>query len=178
MNNSLFEVEYNLACSTISDINELLPDLYNLAKECNHITEMGVRNGQSTRAFLNTDAILRSYDLELSPIVEILFDYASTQGKDVRYTQANVLDIEIEETDLLFIDTYHVYAQLILELQRHAPKVRKYIAFHDTFTFGTIGEHDKLGLLPAIIEYMIDYPEWKFKLQRVNCNGLIVIEKI
>lgn len=176
--NELFELEYKLACLSDTDINEHLPELYELAKECTHVTEMGVRTGQSTRAFLNTDVILRSYDLELNSGVQLLFDYAQQQGKNVQYTQANVLDIEIEETDLLFIDTYHVYAQLILELQNHAPKVRKYIAFHDTFTYGTVGEHQKLGLMPAIVEYMINHREWHFKLQKVNCNGLIVIEKI
>jgi hypothetical protein len=49
------------------------------------------------------------------------------------YLGNNVLEVEIEETELLFIDTYHYYAQLKKELKLHAGKISRYIAFHDTF---------------------------------------------
>jgi hypothetical protein len=35
--------------------------------------------------------------------------------------------VEIEETDLLFIDTCDIYGQLQQELRLHAAKVRKYL---------------------------------------------------
>ncbi len=178
---NFFNDEYVRVCNTHSDINENLPILFELSKECNHVTEMGVRSGVSTRAFLNSDVILRSYDIVLDDNVISLFERAKKIGKDVTYTQADVLNIEIEQTDLLFIDTLHGYTQLKQELNIHAKKSKKYIVFHDTQTFGTVAEplaNEHLGLLPAIIEFMIENPEWKFKIHKTNNNGLTVLEKV
>jgi len=176
---NIFESQYQWACNTHCDINEHLPVLYELASQCKHITEFGVRRGMSTRAFLNTDAVLRSYDLVIDPELDKLFELAIQSGKDVQYTKANVLEIDIDETDLLFIDTWHIYEQLKQELDRHAKSARKYIAFHDTYTFGLSGEDssDRQGLLSAIVEFLIKYPEWKFKIYRTNNNGLTVLER-
>jgi hypothetical protein len=139
---------------------------------------MGVRTGVSTRAFLVANKILRSYDLELNQSVVDLFNMAKKFGKDVEYTQADTRTLEIEETDLLFIDTMHTYDQLKIELNIHANKVKKYIVFHDTYTFGLVGECGSGGLLTALIEFMKQKPEWKFKIHKINNNGLTVIERI
>lgn len=174
-----FLKEYERVRNTPSDINENLHILHELAKECKTVIEMGVRSGVSTRAFLATDVKLTSYDLFQEEPVLNLFGIAKHFGKDVEFIAANVLEIEIEETDLLFIDTWHIYEQVKQELNLHASKVRKYIAFHDTQIFGTIGETGaNLGLLPAIIEFVIDNPEWKFKLHKTNNNGMTVLERV
>lgn len=176
---SLLESEYHKAKTIPSDINQNLHVLYELAKECKHVTEMGVRTGVSTRAFLNTDVELISYDIQLSSEVEKLFVHARSLGKHVQYKQADVLQIEIESTDLLFIDTFHVYEQLSQELKLHANKAKKYIAFHDTYTFGLRGENsqDKNGLLTAIIEFLIENPHWHFKFHTNKNNGMTVLER-
>ena len=176
-NADFFKNEFTNACQTVNDINEHLPLLNELASECSHVTEMGVRTGCSTRAFLYADVILRSYDLELDQSVSKLFEVATSYGKDATYTGADVRQLTIEETDLLFIDTWHCYEQLKIELNRHHSKARKYIAMHDTYTFGVQGEHTEIGLLPALIEFIIEHPEWRFKIHRINNNGLTVIER-
>lgn len=174
---NIFQEEYLNACNTPTDINEHLPILYELALDCKSVTEMGVRSGESTRAFLFADVKLRSYDLELDNNVIDLFNLAKSHKKDVEYIQGDTRLIEIDETDLLFIDTWHCYEQLKIELIRHASKVKKYIAMHDTFTFGCRGESAEIGLLPALIEFMTENPNWKFKIHRINNNGLTVIER-
>jgi hypothetical protein len=177
---NIFANEYKSAIETPSDINQNLPILHNLAKECNHITEMGVRTGVSTRAFLNTNATLQSYDIVLNDSVIKLFELAKKQGKKVQYTRADVLNIEIQDTDLLFIDTLHTYQQLKRELALHGNKAKKWIAFHDTYTYGLAGEDqkDKKGLLSAIIEFIIDNPHWQFKIYNTKNNGITVLERI
>ena len=183
MTNNFFEQEYIKACNEESDINEHIPVLRSLAKEVSHITEMGVRTGVSTRSFLCENATLRLYDIKLDGEVSSLVNTAKSMGKDVEYYEKNVLEVEIEETDFLFIDTWHCYEQLVRELELHAPKVKKYIGFHDTQTYGTksevfMGKIGSNGLLPAIIEYLISHPEWRFKIHRTNNNGLSVIERV
>jgi trans-aconitate methyltransferase len=169
-----------------SDIKEHLPILASLATECGHVTEMGSRFGDSTRAFLSTHAVFRAYDLELVDNVKELFLNAKHAGKDVEYIQADTRDLEIEETDLLFIDTWHSGDQLAQELKLHGNKARKYLAFHDTQTYGLMDESwDKQrkifpgeGLLPAIIDFMIKNKHWQFKMHRTNNNGLTVLERV
>ena len=60
-----FKLVYDSCCAAKTDINEHLPTLYEYAKRCQFITEMGVRDGQSTSAFLYANPLrLISYDLD------------------------------------------------------------------------------------------------------------------
>lgn len=174
----VLEREYTFACSNKTDINEHLPILKELAETVTSVTEMGTRDGQSTRAFLTTDVKLTAYDLELDETVNNLFIIAKLQGKNVNYIQADVLNINIEPVDLLFIDTWHTYDQLKQELALHGNKAKKYLAFHDTHTYGLTDEGGSSGgLLPAIIEFLVDNPHWRFKIYRKINNGLTVLER-
>lgn len=178
-----YEHEIYLSCiNEKSDINEHLPLLRDLANDVNHITEFGVAHGNSTCAFLSTGRTLRSYDIEYNPDIEQLFtDVELSNNADIKYIVSDILDIEIEPTDFLFIDTLHTYKQVSSELKLHANKVSKYIAFHDTHTYGLtdqINQNSEItGILPAILNFMVDNPEWKLKYYFTNNNGLIVIEK-
>jgi hypothetical protein len=171
-----FEREYQEACDRPSDINEHLPTLRQLAEQCEHITEMGVRTGVSTRAFLASGRVLRAYDIRPDAGVQLLFDQANTLGRDAVYAQADVLKIGIDETDLLFIDTLHNYDQLRQELALHASRARRYLVFHDTETFGS---RDEVGSGPglnlAIQQFLDTNSQWRLHLRRTQNNGLTVL---
>lgn len=170
--------EYQRACDTASDINQHLPKLLELAKECQHVTEMGVRWGTSTRAWLHSGVILRSYDIELDAGVQKLFDLAQYLDRDAALIQANVLEISIDQTDLLFIDTLHQYQQLRQELARHADRSRKYLVFHDTTTFAHRDEMGSgPGLWPAIEEFLAANPHWQLCYRSHDNNGLTVLRR-
>jgi len=184
MANCILEKEYQMAVHEPSDINEHLEILRLLSDSVDKVTELGTRKGISTRAFLCSDVIFRAYDIVLNDRVKELFEIAKNEGKDVEYIQSDVLHIDIEPTDLLFIDTWHCYDQLIQELRLHGDKVRKYIVFHDTQSYGVEseifnGNKGTNGLFPAIIHYMIENPGvWQFKFHRINNNGLTCIERV
>lgn len=91
-------------------------------------------------------------------------------------------DFAIEPTDLLFIDTLHVYDQLKKELDRHAACVRQFIIMHDTTTFGEIGEPidgspNARGLWPAIEEFLESHCDWQLRERFTNNNGLTVLSR-
>jgi GT2 family glycosyltransferase/Flp pilus assembly protein TadD len=168
---------YNAACSTPSDIHEHLPKLYELASQCRHVTELGTRAGTSTTALLFAQPQqLVCYDKIKHPHVDLLRALA---GRTLfHFRLADVLAVEIDETDLLFIDTYHVYEQLKEELRLHAGKARKYIVLHDTTTFGERGEAPgSRGLWPAVEEFLA---QRNFRLleRHTNNHGLTVLESI
>ena len=97
---------------------------------------------------------------------------------DFVFHQADVLWVDIEETDLLFIDTLHDYEQLVQELALHARKARKYIVLHDTTTFGETGETPgHRGLWPAVEEFL-SRGGFQVKERYSNNNGLTVLERI
>ena len=171
MNNQhILEEEYKKACDTYSDINYHIPMLHNLAKECSSVVELGVREGVSTRAFLCLDVKLRSYDLYKSDSVEELFKKASALGRDVQYIVGNTLSIDIEPADMMFVDTDHTYEQVSKELELHAHKIKKYIAFHDTQIYA----HE---VLRAVMDFLSKNPEWKICYSTNENNGLTVIKR-
>jgi len=186
--------QFQLRVNSPSDINEHMEALKKYASECKHITEMGVRTVVSTWAFLEASPKrLVSIDINPCPINDAA-KAASDAGIDFEFIQASTLDIEIEETDLLFIDTWHVYQQLKQEFKLHCDKARKYIILHDTTTFGERGESGSemrinimtnqmemvpfKGLWPAVEEFLQEHPEWKVKHRYTHNNGLTVLERI
>jgi glycosyltransferase involved in cell wall biosynthesis len=168
---------YRRASLTPSDINEHLPTLYLLGRQCRHITEMGTRNGLSTAAWLFArPEKLVCYDRVKLPAVADLESLAGPTS--LVFHEADVLVVDIEETDLLFIDTWHVYEQLKEELRLHAGKARRYVVLHDTETFGERGEAEgRRGLWPAVEEFLAA-GIFRVKERFNNNNGLTVLERV
>ena len=171
---------FDILTRTATDINEHLPMLYYLAQQCDHVTEFGVRTGASTLAFLHglqgRPATLRSYDIN---------DQYGVQDSLTKWTRVewtfsicSTLSItRIEPTDLLFVDTLHNYDQVRQELALHGESARRWIVFHDTETFGTVGDDGGRGINQAITEWLEAKPEWRIVYRTHRNNGLTVIER-
>lgn len=182
---------------TPSDINEHIPVILKYGNECDHITEMGVRAIVSTWAWLYcAPKKLVAYDIHnpsyFGASLEPLIDMAKKYNLNFEFRQEDVLKIEIEETDLLFIDTWHTYDQLKKELNLHSNKVRKYICFHDTVSYRFFDErlatryfnlnrqeNTGIGIWPAIEEFLEKNKKtWKLKEHFSNNNGFTIIQRI
>lgn len=189
------------AVATPSDINEHLVLLRKLAQQCEHVTEFGLRWARgSTLAFLAAQPkTFVSWDIDphavTSPRVNSLLPLCGDTRFEPRC--GDTLKIApIEQTDMLFIDTLHTGKQLLAELERHVdPKgndphapspVRKFLAFHDTETFGMVGEDGAPpGLRTAIRQFQrfFAFPLWNNVFDGVahdfpNNNGLIVLKHV
>jgi hypothetical protein len=61
-------------------------------------------------------------------------------------------------------------------------RIRKYIAFHDTETYGLVNENNyysnPAGLNPAIKEFLQNNPEWIMDKHYKNNNGLTIIKRV
>jgi len=174
---------YHSHLNTPSDINEHLPTLMKYSLECNHVIEMGVRVPCSTYALMmGKPKIMKSYDITPLEFFGVnrkdVAEVAKEHGIDWEFIQANVLHIDIDETDFLFIDTYHTYYQLKDELRLHSNKVKKYLGFHDTTTFADIGEGGVKGLWPAIVEFLEENKDWVLDNRYENNNGLTILKRI
>jgi hypothetical protein len=174
----LIKEKYEFECNRGSDINEHLPTLKKYSEECNHITEMGVRNIVSTWAFLmGNPKKLISYDI--NQINEtIIKNTLIDTDIEFSFILGDTTKIEIEETDLLFIDTLHNYEQLKIELKLHGNKSKKYLIFHDTTLFGERNETNQgIGLNPAINEFIKENTHWIEHKIYTNCCGLTILKR-
>lgn len=175
------EAEYTQVKDTPSDINEHVPTLRRFASECSHVTEFGVRSGNSTRAIMAArPARLVSYDFRENEFMTRLFSQEEGSGYPYSYILQDVLEADIEPTQMLFIDTWHSYDQLSEELKKHAGKVSRYIILHDTETYGFTGENcygkqARSGLWSALGEFFLKNPTWRVLEHFPNNNGLTVL---
>jgi hypothetical protein len=172
------EYEYQLVCRGPSDINEHLPVLREYAAKCKHVTELGTRFGNSTIAFMAArPEKFVTYDVCPNDKLEYLDLVAQQAG--INYECKIVNPQEIEETDLLFIDTDHHVEQCSKELALHADKVRKYLIFHDVVSFWEKGQGHEVGggLRYAIEPFMETHLEWKQVYRAENNNGLLILER-
>ena len=185
----------NQIYTTPSDINEHIPTLIDYASECEHITEMGVRAITSTWAFLGAaPKKLISYDIEnpskCGANIDQVYGVAKQYSLDYEFRKEDVLKIDIEETDLLFLDTWHAYCQLKAELDRHNSKAKKYIIMHDTTSYEFRDEPltsenawegeppTGNGLWAAVTEFLDENNEWELHKRYTNNNGLTILKRI
>src|SRR3989338_5433891 len=187
-----------------SDINQHLLTLYHYSKQVSHITECGVRHGVSSWAFLHgllkskqPNKTLVSVDLDPCSNFQSLKSFSVSHDISFSFIQTNDLTYDFDSTDLLFIDTWHVYGQLKRELNKFYPKVKKYIILHDTSVDEFSGESIRynhnisslssqtgipsseisLGLWPAIVEFLEQHSDFSLKQRFTNCNGLVILER-
>lgn len=170
-------------CKPGSDISEHLPKISELASECGHVTEFGVRSGLSTTAILHGLAkrgsgTLKSYDIEQHH-AEIP---ALPAGVAWQFELADTAKLaEIEPTYMLLIDSWHTAEHVAAELQ-HAHSVGRYLVFHDTTTFAGAGQGDGggMGICPAIFNFLgtLEGRCWEVFYHNPNNNGLLVLRRL
>lgn len=198
---SIFDM-YTSKCKEVSDINEHLPTLKEYAEKCTHVTECGVRGVTSSWAFAaglqgKPSPRLVQVDLDTNQNVVNFGKVARAAGIDVTFYQQSDLVCPIEPTELLFIDTWHIYGHLKRELERWHSSVSKWIIMHDTTVDEWLGETIRCrwnaksqsissgypieeinkGLWPAVSEFLDTHPEWTLEKRFINNNGLTVLRR-
>ena len=187
--------KYEQASNTYSDINEHLPTLKKYTEECEVVVEMGVRRIVSTWAFLaGKPKKLTSLDLhnpdKFGGNLQEIYDAVKETDIDFSFVESDSLTYDMEECDLLFIDTWHDYLQLKKELERHHSRVKKYIILHDTVAFGFDDEGDysdyntprietnlPKGLWGAVEEFLYHNRNWIVWEKKPNNNGLTILKR-
>jgi hypothetical protein len=115
---------------------------------------------------------LTSYDLVRGVEVDEL---EVAGGHAFEFKLGDSRTVDIDTTDLLFIDTFHSGIQLWEELTRHHRSVRRWIVLHDTITFGETGENGEPGLMSAVKSFVTEFPQWSIVAEYLNNNGLTVL---
>ena len=178
-----------------NDMHSHFDILSDIASNCEHVTELGVRGICSSWAFLRGMASMPNRFVTVTPeertklymisaklLVSIdhihpndfggnlkeFEEIAKENDVNTKFIKSSSLEIELDETQLIFFDTDHNYEQLKRELVLHGNKSTRYLAFHDTTRFAK-------ELIPAINEFLENTDEWIVAHQTNECQGLVVL---
>lgn len=193
------EGQYLYQCSQPSDINEHLPVLRQLARECSSIADLNIREMRSIWAFLMglsessfADRTYRAINPQIIPPKELRLaeQFSLAHNIDFEFWTAE-MDFE---ADLLMIDTLHTYCHLTDELERFSSSIHKYIVIHDTSEpWGLRDDTDyggdyseyppwinrkKRGLWPAVTDFLKNHPEWVLEHRYTNNHGLTILKRV
>ena len=198
--------EYKTHCESVGDIDEHLPTLAKYASECESVIELGVSGCVSSWAFCkglaeNGKDIKKFFLNDIEPCnIDKLLDICPQVGIDATYQWINdlLVDTSSMETDLTFIDTWHIYAQLKRELEKYSKITKKYIIMHDKEVDAVHGETIRIGwdpyeqsrqtgfpveeitrgLIPALTEFLETHKEWVLHKHYTNNNGLTILKRL
>lgn len=166
------ELKFEQLKNTPSDVNFHFDTIRKYVAEGDLVVELGVRYCVSTWALLvNKPAALASVDIIAPPAENLkeVAEAAEEQGTKFGFTQQDSTIIDLgEPIDVLFVDTLHLYSQVIKELMRHAHKTRKFIIFHDYH----------IPEVSAAIHDFLYNTDWQWAEINAAGTGLAVIKRV
>lgn len=184
---------YNDHAAGNTAISVHLPRLRALAEGLELAVEFGVKRGASSSALLLGADHVVSYDIASTPEARELKRVA---GDRWEYWIEDSRRADVPECDLLFVDSLHTFEQCRDELAVHGNKASKFLVFHDTQTFGTVGAEgesgrqkwtyaagkgsvplDCLGIRHAVDLFQIDNPQWRIAAAYPDSHGLLVLAR-
>ena len=150
------------------DIYEHLPVMQKICMdiEAENILELGVRTGNSTRAFIEVADIIDSqvYGVDIEDCSWV------SDSPRFHFTKCDSLEYVPDFIpSLVFIDTSHKYHQTLLELRRYVPLLP---------TAGVIMLHDTISC-PEVLQAIQDFIKESDRIEKfenhTNNNGLGIL---
>ncbi len=181
---SSLEQIYKWTSEAKRDLDQHLKVIREVAAKCDHVTEFTKRRESTVALLAAVPKRVISYHMEDDPLLLMLQDAIKGRSSELGemswtlHQSPHLPQVpEIEETDLLFVDTYHNGARARLELQEAAKKVRKFIVYHDTQVHGEKGDDGKDGIFAAMQEHLAEHPEWFVYAHYQHQYGLTILCK-
>jgi glycosyltransferase involved in cell wall biosynthesis/tetratricopeptide (TPR) repeat protein len=173
----VLQQHYESACVTPSEMQDYLPVLNELARDCKHVTVLGLRSYEAALALLAANPQqFACCDDVLRPEVEKLRGLAGTMP--FAFLVCDTRQAPQEETDLLFLDTLRTGDQLREQLARLGSHVRRFVVIAGTGRYAEQGETPgSPGLWPVVAEFVA---QGTFQIRRRYEAGLgmTILERV
>lgn len=165
--------------STHNDVNQHLPKLIELAKQCDTVEEITRRHETTIALAVAAPKKLRSRlygfgvdDKMKRQIVYLVppeteFDFVTSEKYEPTW--------DIEECDMFFYKCPHNYHDLQVDLPRWAEKVKRFIVIHDTQAHGAKWEGEIGPGLSAGMKDLVDTGKWFVAYHSGEQWGLTVL---
>jgi len=149
------------------------------------VVEIGTRGLCSTCAFLKAKVKnITTYDIcDITSMFPIKYNEFLECSKELNlnfiFIQEDSLKAEIQQCDILFLDTVHTYNQVSQELKRHSNKVKKHIIIHDTCCSEIDPEiQSGEGVTKAISDFLEKNNCWKITYETKESQGLTILSRL
>jgi len=171
---------YARACNNVSDVFLHCPMIKELASRCQHVTELGLNSlGICVSVMAGQPSTFIAYGKNKEKVDEIIKEIPDDVGRThLKIRAGDSLKIQIEETEMLIIDTYHTYSQLNNELLKHAGNATKYIVIISSYAFALRGEDGSSpGVMDAVVEFVAKNDRWEIIYNERKNNGMLVLQR-
>lgn len=155
-----------------------LPILKKYGEECDTIVEVGFRGGISASAFLaSKPKTFITIDWNKAPfqvnqlMIKTMQQECEAIGSQFIFVEADILEAYVPQCDLLFLDGFHTYEHVLLELIKHESAAQKFILLHDT------DEPSCPGMFPAVEDFLLDNLRWDLEERYQERPGLTVLRR-
>ena len=147
----------------MSSIEPYLPIIYDLALDCENITEIGVHRGNTTNIILKACEITQGRLTSIDKNDPLVF---STNSKKWLFIKSDCLDYYPDKNiDFLLIDCDPSVELTRKILDRYGKFVKKYIVIHDTIFY---------QLNEILIEWAVENGFWYLELDKKR-YGLMIL---
>ena len=166
------------------DINEHYAVLLALAGKRKRIAECGIGYGRLTDLLLTTyPEVLCSCDHRYDDIVQSavtrIKSSAEKRGTAFSFERCDSRVFDIKDVDLLIIDSYGAYLQVLPELINLSPYVSEYICIHNTSIYG---ERTEWGGSPSLRQGIEDFlarnSKWTKIYEYGHNNGMTILKRV
>ena len=185
-------------------INVYLSKINKYAKECETIIELGVKNPTISWTLVN-GLLDNNKKTKILTLNNVKYDVdellKETQKTNVKINCVSGNIDNIKEVDMTIIDTWHVYGQLKRDLIDCCNRTNKYIIIPNTSIDEWDGEairtkmsqkdmikesalsgipinEIKMGIWPAINDFLKNHGEWTISERCIENNGLTILKKL
>jgi hypothetical protein len=149
------------------------------SEQCDSIIEVGFRGGVSASVFLSSlPKKFTAIDWDRPPfeidreLLKQMQEDCDDVGIQFQFIKADALTVEMPSCDLLFLDGFHTYEHVFLELIKHNASVSKLILLHDT------DEPSCPGMFHAVEDFLLDnYHWWSLEARHRERPGLTVLRR-
>lgn len=148
-------------------------------EQCDSIIEVGFRGGVSASAFLAArPKSFTAIDWDRPPfevdrnILQQMQEDCDAADIRFQFIREDALTVEMPSCDLLFLDGFHTYEHVFLELIKHNASVSKLILLHDT------DEPSCPGMSHAVEDFLLDnHYWWSLEARHRKRPGLTVLRR-
>lgn len=170
--------EYNFVKHKKTNLSEHTETILKYALNSETIIDAKTETGIMFRVLAASGKKITTYDKEFYPLIFNLIETYRSLKVDIVFKNTDILDSEIDSTDLLCINEINTNKELSEILLKFEEKINKYIIITNTEFYGFQGEDGKPGLLNSISQFLIIKPNWKILETKKEGNGLTILQRI
>jgi hypothetical protein len=158
------------------DLDQHMPILREYASKVKHATELTARRESTIALLTGRPETVISYSSEVDGhVTKAAVLVADSTRYDRRPLNPAAIVMDMQPTELVFIDTKHTYEHVLTELRTYSHAASRFMVLHDTSHYGAVGDDGGKGIIFAIADFLANNPKWFVIYQVKEQYGLTIL---